>query len=98
MTDQIVGDNVRYAMWRLLDYNPSPPQGDAGKEQKISNVLLTHYQSMRSSYPLTWRWLNAKKYWLADYLRANHGKQGMPLAKPSDDDIVTAVSAVHSAL
>jgi hypothetical protein len=53
---------------------------------------------MRSSYPLTWRWLNAKKYWLADYLRANHGKQGMPLAKPSDDDIVTAVSAVHSAL
>ena len=96
--DSVVGNQARQAMWHLLAYNPSPPQGDTDKEEAISKVLLAHYQEMRRSWPFTWDWLNKKKYWLVDYLLAHRTEKGMPLAKLLDSDINTAIGTVYAEL
>lgn len=59
-----VEDQVRRAMWRLLDYNPSMTVTD----DKAVTVLVTHYQSLRSAYPHTFAWLTDKGEYLYDYL------------------------------
>jgi hypothetical protein len=96
--EKTVGGQMCQMLWRLLDYDPSSPDGDAKRQEKIQTVILTHYQSVRSAYPEVWDWLTDKGYYLADYILDHRQDVGMPLTKLSDAELEEAIKFVHDRL
>ena len=92
-----VADQVRYAMWRLLDYEPSAPADDVATA-KIAKVVLTHYLALRSAYPQVWAWLSAGGMYLYDYLVNNRKAEGMPLTKLDGDELLAVFKIVYAGL
>ncbi|MDQ4145445.1 MAG: hypothetical protein M3198_17230 [Actinomycetota bacterium] len=92
--ENIVEDQARYAMWRLLDYDP-PMSEDM---EVISEKVLTHFLSLRMAYPNTFEWLTDRESYLFTYLQAHRGDAGMPLPRVSANQVEHLIGVVHAAL
>ena len=100
-----VEDQVRNAMWRLLDYHPSGMGSSSSSSSSsssgmdpVTKAVLTHYLSMRSGYPLTFAWLTDNEHYLVDYLRNNRKGGGMPLGELTDTELEAVIETVHKNL
>jgi hypothetical protein len=94
-----VEDQVRNAMWRLLDYHPSGMGSSSSSGMDpVTKAVLTHYHSMRSGYPLTFAWLTDNGHYLVDYLMNNRKGDGMPLGELTDTELKGVIETVHDNL
>lgn len=76
--EDVVSDQCRYSVWRLLDYNPSEP-ADEDDRKAIIKVIVTHYKSILSAYPHVNQWLVKRNDYFQTYLEAHRDDSGMPL-------------------
>ncbi|MEH1973460.1 MAG: DUF4157 domain-containing protein [Nostoc sp.] len=95
--NDIVSDQVRYGVWKLLDYDPKNPTSEE-EIATIANKIITHYKSIVSAYPLTDRWLNEREDYFKTYLDAHRDDVGMPLRQVKASNLETIFNFVNQGL
>ncbi|HEY0005248.1 MAG TPA: hypothetical protein VGB17_10610 [Pyrinomonadaceae bacterium] len=81
-TEDEAAEQALASIWRLFDYDP------ASLSEDVAVKVLTHFISIRMSYPKTFEWLSSKKsWWLMPFLKNNRKLQGMPLGRLSNQEL-----------
>jgi len=93
----VVSDQCRYSVWRLLDYDPPNPTDD-NERNNIAIKIVTHFKSIISAYPLTDSWLNKRSDYFTTYMEAHRDDVGMPLAKVKPKELNAIFELVRSLL
>lgn len=95
--EDIVSNQVRYRVWRLLDYDPTNPTSQEDKIT-IANKIVTHYKSIMSAYPLTNKWLNEREDYFQTYLEGHRDDIEMPLKQLDSSNLEEVFNLVASEL
>ncbi|MGK3995554.1 eCIS core domain-containing protein [Sorangium sp. So ce1024] len=78
--EDTVAEQCQESMWRLLDYDPSPPTNEE-QRGKIVRAVLTHFMSLQVAYPEVFEWLTQRGAYLFDYLEGHRNDSNMPLSR-----------------
>lgn len=93
--EDVVSEQCRYGVWRLLDYNPSNPSND-DERKEIAIKIVTHFKSIISAYPKTESWLGSRNDYFTTYMKAHRDDVGMPLSKVKPTELEAIFNLMDS--